>query len=125
MKRVIKTIAAPEALGSYSQAILANGLLFISGQIGLKPGDEVLSGDFDTQTRQVFKNIEAVIEAAGGRVIDLMKLTVFVTDLNHAKTFNDIMVELFEMPFPARAMVEVSRLPKGALVEVEAIALLD
>lgn len=126
MKHVIKTSKAPQAIGPYSQAVLAGNLLFVSGQIGLDPETQALvSDDFSKQAEQVLRNIESIVMAAGGRVIDVMRLTVYVTDLAYFDAFNEVIKTAFSEPYPARAVVEVSRLPKDALVEIEAIALLD
>ena len=121
MKRAISTDSAPAAIGTYSQAVAAGGFVFLSGQIPLDPDTmELVDDDITAQVRRVF---EAVAEAAGGGLEDLAKLTVYLTNLAHFPVVNTVMAELFEAPYPARAAVEVSALPKGAQVEVEAIML--
>ncbi len=124
-KQVIHTDSAPAAVGPYSQAIAVNGearLVFLSGQIGLVPETgELVSEDFEPQVRQAFANLQAVIQKAGGTLENVVKLTLFLTDLSRFGTVSGIMSELFPQPFPARSTVEVSGLPKGALFEVEAI----
>ena len=122
MKQPIATTAAPAAIGTYSQAIASGGLVFLSGQIPLDPESMTLvSDDVAEQTEQVFRNLAAVAEAAGGSLADAVKLTVFLTDLSDFATVNEIMARHVPEPFPARAAVEVSALPKGAAVEIEGI----
>lgn len=121
-KQAIHTDSAPAAIGTYSQAIRAGGLVFLSGQIPLVPDTmEVVNGDFDARARQVFSNLEAVAQAAGGSLNDVVKLTIFLTDLDNFATVNAVMEEFFERPFPARAAVGVASLPKGVDVEADAI----
>ncbi len=116
------TDRAPEAIGPYSQAVRAGDLVFLSGQIPLDPATmEIVSDDVAAQARQVFDNLSAVAEAAGGSLADLVKLTVFLTDLSNFQTVNDVMAERFQQPYPARAALGVSALPRGAAVEVEAV----
>ncbi len=118
----IHTDQAPAAIGPYSQAVRAGELVFLSGQIPLVPASgELVSGDIDTQIAQVFDNLEAVARAAGGSLAHLVKVNVFLTDLSHFPRVNAAMEARFEAPWPARAAVGVSALPKGAAVEVEAI----
>ena len=113
---------APAAIGTYSQAIDASGLVFLSGQIPLDPATmEIVDGDFEARARRVFDNLAAVAEAAGGSLDDVVKLTVFLTDLGNFATVNDVMEEYFSEPFPARAAVGVASLPKGVDVEADAI----
>lgn len=121
MKQIIKTDKAPAAIGTYSQAVRSGNLVFLSGQIPLDPQTMTLKEGFAEQTHQVFKNIQAVVEAAGGNMNQLIKLNIFVIDLNHFAVLNDIMAEYFEQPYPARAAVQVAGLPKGAEVEIEAV----
>ncbi|MEM8768585.1 MAG: RidA family protein [Pseudomonadota bacterium] len=122
MKHPIATTSAPAAIGTYSQAIASGGLVFISGQIPLDPESmELVSDHVAEQTEQVFKNLAAVAEAAGGSLADAVKLTVFLTDLGDFATVNEIMAQHVPEPYPARAAVEVSALPKGAAVEIEGI----
>lgn len=121
-KQAIHTDSAPAAIGTYSQAIRAGGLVFLSGQIPLVPDTmEVVNGDFDARARQVFSNLEAVARAAGGSLNDVVKLTIFLTDLDNFATVNAVMEDFFERPFPARAAVGVASLPKGVDVEADAI----
>ena len=121
-KRPIHTENAPAAIGTYSQAIQASDLVFLSGQIPLVPATmEVVEGDFEARARQVFENLQAVAEAAGGNLNDVVKLTVFLTDLDNFATVNSVMESFFEQPFPARAAVGVAALPKGVDVEADAI----
>lgn len=122
MKRPISTEAAPAAIGTYSQAIAVPGLVFISGQIPLDPATmEVVSESVEEQTEQVFRNLAAVAEAAGGSLADLAKLTVYLTDLTNFATVNEVMARHVPEPFPARAALGVSALPRGVAVEIEAI----
>ena len=121
-KKAIHTDDAPAAIGTYSQAIQAGGLVFLSGQIPLLPATmEIVDGDFETRARQVFTNLQAVAEAAGGTLNDAVKITVFLTDLDNFATVNAVMEDFFEQPFPARAAVGVASLPKGADVEADAV----
>ena len=120
--RAIHTDNAPAAIGTYSQAIDANGLVFLSGQIPLDPETmEVVDGDFEARARQVFDNLAAVARAAGGSLDDIVKLTVFLTDLANFATVNAVMEDYFKEPFPARAAVGVASLPRGVDVEADAI----
>lgn len=124
-KQIIHTDAAPAAVGPYSQAVSApasSQVVFLSGQIGLEPGTgELVSDNFEPQARQAFANMKAVIEAAGATFADVVKLTLYLTDLSNFAAVNAIMSDLLPQPFPARSTVEVSGLPKGAQFEVEAI----
>ena len=123
-KQIIHTTAAPAAVGPYSQAVAAPAgqLVFLSGQIGLVPETGLMVSDsFEAQVRQSFSNMKAVIEAAGGRLENIVKLTLFLTDLKQFPVANSIMAELIPEPFPARSTVGVSSLPKDAQFEVEAI----
>lgn len=121
-KAAIHTDNAPAAIGTYSQAIDANGLVFLSGQIPLDPATmEIVHGDFEARARRVFDNLAAVAEAAGGTLDDVVKLTVFLTDLGNFATVNAVMEDYFKQPFPARAAVGVASLPKGVDVEADAI----
>ena len=121
-KAAIHTDRAPAAIGTYSQAIRAGGLVFLSGQIPLVAETmEVVDGDFEARARQVFQNLAAVADAAGGGLNDVVKLTIFLTDLDNFATVNAVMEEFFEQPFPARAAVGVASLPKGVDVEADAI----
>ncbi len=123
-KSIIHTNAAPAAVGPYSQAVVAGpgSTVYLSGQIGLVPATgEMISDHFEDQVRQSFANMRAVIEAAGGSLDKIVKLTLFLTDLGKFAIANGIMAELLPEPFPARSTVGVKSLPKGALFEVEAI----
>ena len=121
-RKAIATTEAPAAIGPYSQAIQAGSWVFLSGQIGLDPASgELVSGGVEAQTRQVFRNLNAVATGAGGSLESLVKLTVYLTDLDDYATVNTVMETVFSEPFPASAAVEVSALPRGARVEVEAI----
>ncbi len=121
MKKIITTENAPAAIGTYSQAVRAGDLVFLSGQIPLDPKTMELKEGFAEQTHQVFKNIKAVVEAAGGTMEQIVKVNIFVIDLANFATLNEIMGEYFIQPYPARAAVQVAGLPKGAEVEIEAI----
>jgi 2-iminobutanoate/2-iminopropanoate deaminase len=126
-KQIIHTDAAPAAVGPYSQAVLVNGAktVYLSGQIGLEPGTgDLVSENFYAQVRQAFENMEAVIQAAGGTLNNIAKLTLFLTDLNKFAAANAIMAEVIPQPFPARSTIGVASLPKGAQFEVEAILVL-
>lgn len=119
---VIQTENAPAAIGPYSQAVRSGSLVFCSGQIPLDPKTmEIVSGGVVEQAHQVFENLRAVAEAAGGNLDNAIKLTIFLTDLGDFAQVNEIMAGYFNEPYPARATIEVSALPKGSLVEVEAI----
>ncbi|AOB39986.1 RidA family protein [Bordetella parapertussis] len=126
-KQIIHTDAAPAAVGPYSQTVAATGAktVYLSGQIGLEPGTgDLVSENFDAQVRQAFANMQAVIKEAGGTLDDIVKLTLFLTDLNKFAAANAIMAELIPQPFPARSTVGVASLPKGAQFEVEAVLVL-
>jgi reactive intermediate/imine deaminase len=121
-KEAIHSDHAPAAIGTYSQAIRAGNLVFLSGQIPLDPASmEFVDGDFEARARQVFDNLRAVANAAGGDLNQVVKLTIFLTDLGNFATVNSVMEDYFEQPFPARAAVGVASLPKGADVEADAI----
>jgi reactive intermediate/imine deaminase len=120
--KTITTDKAPAAIGTYSQAVRAGDTVYLSGQIPLVPETmELVSGDMEAQVRRVFENLTAVAEAAGGGLGDVVKLTVYLTDLTHFPLVNQVMAEYFSEPYPARAAVGVSALPKGAGVEMDAI----
>ncbi len=125
MNDIISTPKAPAAIGPYNQAVKSGNTLYCSGQIGLVPATGELAQGLDAQVRQAFTNLTQVVEAAGGRFTDVVKFTLFVTDLAHFGEVNAIMQEFVKPPFPARSCVEVTALPKGALFEVEAIAVLS
>ncbi len=118
----VNTSAAPAAIGPYSQAIKTGGLVFLSGQIPLDPDTmEVVAGGIAAQTHQVFKNLIAVCDAAGGTLANAAKLTIYLTDLGDFAEVNGIMAEYFSEPYPARATIQVSALPKGVNVEIDAV----
>ncbi len=121
-KQTIHTASAPAAIGTYSQAVRSGNLVFLSGQIPLDPETmELVDGGFESQVRRVFDNLYAVCEAAGGSLNDILKLTVFLTDMANFPQVNAIMGEYFTEPYPARAAIGVAALPKGAEVEMDAI----
>ncbi len=121
-RKAIHSDNAPAAIGTYSQAVAAGGLVFLSGQIPLDPKTmELVSGDFAARTRQVFDNLSAVAVAAGGSMDNIVKLTIYLTDLANFATVNEVMAEYFEQPYPARAALGVASLPKGSDVEAEAV----
>lgn len=120
--KTINTDRAPAAIGPYSQAVVAGGLLFVSGQIPLDPQTgEVVSGGVPAQAKQVLENMKAVVEAAGSGMDKVVKVTIYITDMNQFAIVNEIYGTYFSAPFPARACVEVSKLPKGVEVEMDAI----
>jgi len=121
-KEIISTDKAPQAIGTYSQAVRHQGLVFLSGQIPLDPTSmAVVSGGIENQIRRVFDNLAAVCTAAGGTLDDIVKLTVFLTDMGDFPQVNTIMGQYFSEPYPARAAVQVAALPKGVNVEMDAI----
>jgi reactive intermediate/imine deaminase len=118
----ISTPNAPQAIGTYSQAIRSGSTVYLSGQIPLDPATgELVAGDMETQVRRVFDNLKAVANAAGGELANVVKLTVYLTDLAHFALVNRVMAEYFSQPYPARAAVGVAALPKGAAVEMDGI----
>jgi reactive intermediate/imine deaminase len=118
----VNSTSAPKAIGPYSQAIKAGSMVFLSGQIPLDPETmELVEGDMAAQTHQVFKNLIEVAEAAGGGLHNAVKLTIYLTDLSDFAVVNGIMAEYFSEPYPARATVQVSALPKGSAVEIDAL----
>lgn len=124
MKKEVKTDKAPKAIGPYSQGIIANGLVFASGQIAINPQTgELNTGGIEEQTRLVLNNMKAVLEAAGSSLDKVIKCTVFLDDMNNFTLMNGVYGDFFTAPYPARAAVEVARLPKDVKVEIEAIAL--
>lgn len=121
-RQSIQTDHAPQAIGTYSQAIRSGNTVYLSGQIPLVPATmELVAGDMEAQIRRVFDNLAAVAEAAGGSLADVVKLNVFLPDLGHFALVNEIMAEYFQAPYPARAAVGVAALPRGAQVEMDAI----
>ena len=121
MKTIISTPNAPAAIGTYSQAVKVDGSVYLSGQIGLDPSTMQLVDGIEAQIHQVFKNLSAVCDAAGGSLADIVKLNVFLTDLAHFAKVNEIMGQYFLQPYPARAAVGVAQLPRGALVEADGV----
>ena len=125
-KQVINTDKAPQAIGTYSQAVRVDSTVYISGQIPLVPETmEIVQGDVGAQIERVFENLKAVVEAAGGTFANVVKLTVYLTDLANFARVNEVMASHFQEPFPARAAIGVAALPKGVAVEVDAILVLD
>jgi reactive intermediate/imine deaminase len=121
-KAIIHTDSAPAAIGTYSQAVKVNNTVYLSGQIPLDPENMALvDGDISVQIRQVFDNLTAVCEASGGNLSNIVKLNIFLTDLSHFPVVNEIMGQYFDEPYPARAAIGVSQLPKGAQVEMDGI----
>jgi len=121
-KEALHTDAAPAAIGTYSQAIRSGSFVFLSGQIPLDPATmTIVEGDFEARARRVFDNLAAVAEAAGGSLQSIVKLTIYLTDLDNFATVNAVMADYFQEPYPARAALGVAALPKGADVEAEAI----
>ena len=125
-RTTIQTDRAPQAIGTYSQAVRCGNTVYLSGQIPLDPVSmELVAGDMEAQIRRVFDNLVAVAEAAGGSLADVAKLNVFLLDLGHFTLVNEIMARYFQEPYPARAAVGVAALPKGAQVEMDAVMELD
>ena len=124
-KQIIHTDQAPEAIGTYSQAVRTGDTVYLSGQIPLVPETMALvDGDMEAQIRRVFDNLRAVAQAAGGDLADVVKLNIFLTDLAHFPLVNQVMADYFETPYPARAAVGVAALPKAAAVEMDAVMVL-
>lgn len=124
-KSIIQTANAPEAIGTYSQAVKSGNTVYLSGQIPLVPATmQMVSDDFEAQAVQVFENIKAVVDAAGGNMADLVKVNIFLIDLGNFAKVNEIMARYFEQPYPARAAVQVSALPKDAQIEIDAVIVL-
>ena len=125
-KEVIESNKAPQAIGTYSQAVKVGDTVYLSGQIPLVPGMmELEQGDMRAQIARVFENLKAVATAAGGDLSDVVKLNVFLTDLAHFPLVNEVMSKYFQQPYPARAAIGVAALPKGAAVEMDAIMVLE
>lgn len=120
-KQIIQTVDAPQAIGTYSQAVRVGNAVYLSGQIGLDPANMQMVEGIEKQVHRVFANLAAVAEAAGGSLADVVKLNIFLTDLAHFALVNSVMAEYFVQPYPARAAVGVASLPKDALVEADAI----
>ena len=121
-REIIQTERAPQAIGTYSQAVRCGNTVYLSGQIPLVPETmELVEGDMQVQIRRVFDNLSAVAEAAGGSLADVAKLNVFLPDLGHFAIVNEVMAEYFQPPYPARAAVGIAALPKGSQVEMDAV----
>lgn len=123
-RRIIASKAAPAAIGTYSQAVLAGGTLYMAGQIGLDPATMQLVEGIDAQIVRVFENLKAVAEAAGASLNDAVKFNVYLTDLGHFAKVNEVMARYVSEPYPARAAIGVAALPRGALVEADAVLVL-
>ena len=124
MREVISTPDAPKAIGPYSQAIRVNGLVFVSGQVAIDPAtQQVISGELAEQTDRVLRNVSAILEAAGSSLAMVVRSTVFLKSMEDFAAMNEVYGRYFTSPFPARSTVEVSRLPKDVLVEIDVIAL--
>ena len=125
-KSIIQTDAAPAAIGTYSQAVKVDNTVYISGQIPLDPASmEVVSGGIEAEITRVFDNLQAVAEASGGSLSDVVKLNIFLTDLGNFPTVNEIMAQYFQQPYPARAAIGVAALPKAVGVEMDAVLVID
>ena len=125
-RRVIQTDRAPQAIGTYAQAVQVGDTVYLSGQIPLDPDTmELVQGGMEAQIRRVFDNLSAVARAAGGSLADIAKLNIFLTDLGHFPLVNQVMTQYFATPYPARAVVGVAALPKGASVEMDAVLVLN
>jgi reactive intermediate/imine deaminase len=120
-KQIIHTASAPQAIGTYSQAVKVGSTVYLSGQIGLDPNSMQLVDGIEAQIHQVFKNLSAVAQASGGSLADMAKINIFLTDLANFALVNTIMASYFEQPYPARAAVGVASLPRGALVEADGV----
>ena len=123
-KKIIQTTNAPQAIGTYSQAVKAGDTVYLSGQIGLDPATMQMVEGIEAEVHRVFKNLQAVAEASGGSLANVVKLNIFLTDLSHFALVNTIMAEYFKQPYPARAAVGVAALPRGALVEADGVMVL-
>ncbi len=125
-KKIIQTQKAPQAIGTYSQAVRIDNTVYLSGQIPLVPETmEILAGDISAHIRQVFDNLTAVAKASGGDLSDIVKLTIFLTDLSNFPIVNEVMSDYFESPYPARAVIGVAELPKGVTVEMDAVMVIS
>jgi reactive intermediate/imine deaminase len=124
MKQIVRTNKAPKAIGTYSQAVKAGNTVYLSGQIPLDPESMELVKGIEAQIRRVFDNLQAVAEAAGGTLADIVKLNIYLIDLVHFPTVNTIMAEYFQEPYPARAAIGIAALPKGSEVEMDAVMVL-
>lgn len=121
-REIISTDQAPQAIGTYSQAVKVDNTVYISGQIPLVPETmDVVEGGFEESARQVFRNLAAITEAAGGNINDIVKINIFLTDLRNFATVNEVMSEFFAQPYPARAALQISALPKEVEIEADAV----
>ncbi len=126
MKQIINTPHAPAAIGTYSQAVKSGSLVFLSGQIPLIPGSmEIVQGDFKARVRRVFENIKAIATEAGGNLSQIVKLTIYLTNMSNFSQVNEVMLEYFTEPFPARAVIAVAALPKDVDIEIDTIMTLN
>jgi reactive intermediate/imine deaminase len=123
-KTIVSTPGAPGAIGTYSQAVRCGGTVYVSGQIGLDPGTMQLVDGIDAQIHRVFQNLRAIAEASGATLANAVKVTIYLVDLGHFAKVNEIMAQYFPQPYPSRAAVGVAALPRGALVEADAILVL-
>lgn len=123
-KQIIQTTNAPQAIGTYSQAVKIGDTVYLSGQIGLDPATMQMVEGIEAEVHRVFKNLQGVAEASGGSLADVVKLNIFLTDLSHFALVNTIMAEYFKQPYPARAAVGVASLPRGAMVEADGVMVL-
>ena len=122
MRSIISTASAPQAVGTYSQAVKCGNTVYVSGQIPLDPATgDLVQGPMEAQIRRVFDNLKAIVGAAGGDFANVAKVNVYLTDLGHFVLLNKVMAEYFKQPYPARAAVQVSALPKGAAVEMDCV----
>lgn len=124
-RTIIQTADAPVAIGTYSQAVRMGNTVYLSGQIGLEPASMQLVDGIDAQIHQVFRNLRAVAIAAGGNLADIAKLNIFLTDLIHFARVSEIMAEYFSVPYPARAALGVASLPRGAMIEADAVMVME
>jgi len=126
MREIITTDQAPQAIGTYSQAVRVGNTVYLSGQIGLDPGTmELVDGPIENRIHRVFQNLRAVCQAAGGDLKDIVKLNIYLTDLSHFATVNEIMAQYFDPPYPARAAVGVAALPKGTDIEADGVMVIS
>ena len=123
-KHIIHTDKAPTAIGCYSQAVRVDKTVYLSGQVGFNPQTMELAVGFENQAHQMFKNLQAVVEAAGGTLSDIVKLNIYLTDMNDFAITNQVMAEYFNEPYPARAAIAVKQLPREALIEADGIMVL-
>lgn len=125
MRQIIHTDSAPKAIGCYSQAVRTGNTVYLSGQLGLIPDTMELESGIEAQTDRMFKNLNEVVIASGAKLGNIVKLNIYLTDMNNFAVINTAMAEYFSKPYPARAAIGVKELPKGALVEADAVVVLD